>query len=200
MEIEIKLSPVTQAQFSALLSDPAVAPHLSLEPEITHMEAIYYDDIPGNLAQRKMTLRLRRENGVGICTFKAPAQGEFARLEVECPAETVEQGVQTLLEQGKLPFPAAALLSRMMLVPTCGARFVRRENRVTMEDVVFLLSWDQGELYAGDNTAPLSEIELEFCSGSVEALVREARRLMEVYGLPFCKDSKQKRAAALEDK
>ena len=197
MEIEIKLSPVTQAQFSALLSDPAVAPHLSLEPEITHMEAIYYDDIPGNLAQRKMTLRLRRENGVGICTFKAPAQGEFARLEVECPAETVEQGVQTLLEQGKLPFPAAALLSRMMLVPTCGARFTRVAHTLMQGDFACILSYDCGELFAGERTAPIAECEAELAAGTAQQLEAFFLPLAQQHGLPVCHQSKHARAKVL---
>lgn len=197
MEIEIKLSPVTQAQFSALLRDPAVAPHLSLEPELTHMEATYYDDAVGNLAQRKMTLRLRRENGVGVCTFKVPAQGEFARLEVECPAETVEAGVQTLLEQGKLPFPASALLSRMMLRPTCGARFTRIAHTLTQGDFACVLSYDCGELFAGERTAPIAECEAELVSGTAQQLEAFFLPLAAKHGLPVCHQSKHARAKAL---
>jgi inorganic triphosphatase YgiF len=64
MEIEIKLAPVTEAQFAQMLADLAVAPHLSMGEEVTQMEATYYDDIPGNLAQRKMTLRLRKDDAM----------------------------------------------------------------------------------------------------------------------------------------
>ena len=197
MEIEIKLAPVTEAQFNSLLEDPAVAAQLLLEEEVTRMEATYYDDIPGNLSQRKMTLRLRKENGKGICTFKAPAEGDFARMEVECEADTVEEGVQILLAEGKLPFPAAALLSRMMLVPTCGARFTRRAVRLEQEDFACILSYDSGELFAGEHTAPIAECEAELAAGTAAQLEAFFLPLAEKYCLPVCSKSKHARAREL---
>lgn len=197
MEIEIKLSPVTQTQFSALLADPAVAPFLSRAEETIHMEATYYDDIPGNLAQRKMTLRLRKENGKGVCTFKAPAEGEFARLEVECEADIMEEGVQILLDAGKLPFPAAALLSRMMLAPRCGARFTRRAVRLEQAGFACILSYDSGQLFAGDRSAPIAECEAELAEGTPAQLEGFFLPLAEKYGLPVCRKSKHARARAL---
>lgn len=197
MEIEIKLAPVTQAQFAGLLADPAVAPCLGQGEEVTRMEAVYYDDIPGNLSQRKMTLRLRKENGKGVCTFKAPAQGEFARTEVECEAETVEEGVQKLLAEGALPFPAAALLSRMMLVPQCGARFTRIAVPLVQADFACILSYDSGELFAGHRTAPIAECEAELAAGTAAQLEAFFLPLAEKHGLPVCKQSKHARARAL---
>ena len=197
MEIEIKLAPVTEAQFAQLLADPAVTPYLGLGGEVVRMEATYYDDIPGNLAQRKMTLRLRKEGDKSICTFKAPAEGAFARLEVECEAETVEEGVQKLLAQGKLPFPAAALLSRMMLMPQCGARFIRLAVPLAQGDFACTISYDCGQLFAGQRTAPIAECEAELTSGTPEQLEAFFLPLAEKYGLPVCKQSKHARAKAL---
>lgn len=197
MEIEIKLSPVTETQFSALLADPAVVPFLSLTEETFRMEATYYDDLPGNLAQRRMTLRFRRENGKGVCTFKAPAAGEFTRTEVECEAETAEEGIQKLLAEGALPFPAAALLSRMIPVPTCGARFTRVAYTLMQPDFACILSYDRGELFAGERTAPICECEAELVSGSAAQLEAFFLPLAEKYGLPVCKQSKHARAQAL---
>lgn len=197
MEIEIKLAPVTQAQFSALLADPAVAPYLSLTPETFSMEAVYYDDAPGNLAQRKMTLRLRKENGRSVCTFKAPAEGDFARTEVECEAASVEEGVEILLAEGRLPFSAAALLSRMMLRPTCGARFTRAAVTLVREEFACILSYDSGELFAGERRAPIAECEAELAAGTVEELEAFFLPLAEKYGLSVCRQSKHARARAL---
>lgn len=200
MEIEIKLAPVTEAQFHSLLADPAVASMRQSGEEAIRMEATYYDDIPGNLARQKMTLRLRKENGRGICTFKAPAQGEFARMEVECEADTVEEGVQTLLAAGKLPFSAAALLSRMMPVPTCGARFTRRAVRLEQEGFACILSYDSGELFAGENAAPIAECEAELAEGTAAQLEAFFLPLAEKYGLPVCRKSKHARARALMER
>lgn len=197
MEIEIKLAPVTEAQFLALLADPAVAALRVPGEEITEMEATYYDDAPGNLAQRSYTLRLRRENGRGVCTVKAPAEGEFARLEAECAADSVEEGICILLEQGKLPMPAAMVLSRMLPVPTCGARFTRRAIRLQQAGFACILSYDQGHLFAGERTAPLAECEAELTEGTAEALQAFFLPLAERHGLPVCRASKHARAMAL---
>ena len=202
MEIEIKLGPVNRETAARVFADPVLAPCLNAGT-MMNMHTVYYDDPARSLRRDRITLRLRKEGTRSVCTLKTGSideAGIATRLEIEQEADNINQGLAALMTHPELPQELKPRLLTGSFEPTCGARFVRRENRVTMEDVVFLLSWDQGELYAGENTAPLSEIELEFCSGSVEALVREARRLMEVYGLPFCKDSKQKRAAALEGK
>lgn len=196
METEIKLSPVAPAQVQALLTDPAVAPFLGAEQAV-QMHTIYYDDPADNLAQGHCTLRLRRENQRSVCTFKAPAEGKFSRLEVEAEADTIEAGVQALLRTGALPFFAAALLSRMQVVPTCGARFVRQAWRFSRGDFSCILSYDSGVLYAGTDTAPIREMEAELEAGTPALLTEFFLPLAERYALPLCHTSKHARALKL---
>ena len=200
MEIEIKLGPVNVETAARVFADPALEPCLG-PVSITGMHTVYYDTPDRRLRRERITLRLRKEGPRSVCTLKTGGEnleGLSQRVELEQEAPDLETGLRAILQMPELPAGVRPLLAAGSFAPTCGARFVRKEVRVTMEDVCFLLSFDQGELYAGDNTAPLGEIELELCDGSVEGLVREARRLMALYGLSYYPDSKQKRAAALE--
>lgn len=202
MEIEIKLGPVNRETAARVFADPVLAPCLG-PVTMMNMHTVYYDDFARTLRRDQITLRLRKEGPRSVCTLKTGTTDEnglASRLELEHEAPDLAHGLAALVLDPNLPRELAPRLLAAGFEPTCGARFVRKETLVTMEDVTFALSWDLGDLYAGENTAPLSEMELELRSGSVEGLIREARRLMEVYGLPFCSDSKQKRAAALEDR
>ena len=200
MEIEIKLGPVTKETAARVFADPLLAPCMG-PAAITGMHTVYYDTPDRILRREKVTLRLRKEGTRSVCTLKTGstgADGLSRRLELEREAADLPSGLAALLVLPELPEDLRPLLRSGKLEPTCGARFVRKEALVTTDNVVFALSHDIGELYAGENTEPLSEIELELRSGSPEALVAAARRLMAVYELPYCPDSKQKRAAALE--
>lgn len=202
MEIEIKLGPVNRETAARVFADPVLAPCMG-PAAMMNMHTVYYDDFARSLRRDRITLRLRKEGPRSVCTLKTGATDEnglACRLELEHEAPDLAGGLAALLTDPALPPELAPRLLAGGFAPTCGARFIRKEALVTREDVSFVLSWDLGDLYAGERTAPLSEIELELREGSAEGLIREARRLMEVYGLPFCPDSKQKRAAALEDR
>lgn len=199
MEIEIKLGPVNMETAARVFADPALAPCMG-PVIITGMHTVYYDDKHRTLRREHVTLRLRREGARSVCTLKTGGTGPDGvarRTELEAEAPDLMSGLAALVVKPEMPEEVRPLL-RGSLEPTCGARFVRKEARVTLPDVTFALSFDQGELYAGDNTEPLAEIELELVEGEPEALVREARRIMELYQLRYLPDSKQKRAAALE--
>lgn len=198
MEIEIKFGPVNRETAARIFADPA----LTLGPvTITGMHTVYYDTPDRTLRREQITLRLRKEGPRSVCTLKTGITGPDGvarRVELEQEAPDILSGAAGLLVMPGLPEEVRPFLRTGRFEATCGARFVRKEAEAVLEDVTFVLSHDQGELYAGDKTEPLSEIELELRSGTPEALVREARRLAEVYGLQLCPDSKQKRAAALE--
>jgi len=200
VEIEIKFGPVNRETAARIFADPALA----LGPvAITGMHTVYYDTPDRALRREQITLRLRKEGPRSVCTLKTGTigpDGVARRVELEQEAPDILSGAAGLLVMPGLPEEVRPYLRTGQFVATCGARFVRKEAEAVLEDVTFVLSHDQGALYAGDKTEPLSEIELELRTGTPEALVREARRLAEVYGLQLCPDSKQKRAAALEDR
>lgn len=156
------------------------------------MESTYYDTAAGDLSARRMTLRLRRENGQGVCTLKTPLD-DGSRGEWECPADSMDDGLRRLRAQG------APILSLCVgdLIPVCAARFTRRAVTVKTADGTAELALDEGVLLGGDRQIPLCEIEVELKSGSDEATAAFAEHLARIYGLHKETKSKFRRALAL---
>ena len=196
MEIEVKFSPADAGCFQAMLADRALsrpaAPLLRLE-----MKTIYYDDPAHILSAHGWTLRLRWENGRGVCTFKGRASG-LSRLELETAAETVEEGARQLALLPELPPQARTALRAERFLPVCGASFVRQVQKRQTEELTFFL-WDEGWLFRGEHSVPFTEAELELCSGTEQALSALAEEYRRRFGLAVCSRSKQQRAMALEE-
>ncbi len=195
MEIEIKLAPLAEEAAAAVFCDFALLPGEDPGRDI-RMETTYFDDPEGFFRRHRMTLRLRRENDVSICTFKTALDG-LSRLELEAPAATIQAGARELLAQEALPGEVRTALMGGRFVPVCGARFTRKTRRCAVEHTVFDLCFDQGILFCGAQSEPLCEIELELVEGDPALLQETARRLMAAYGVPLCACSKQQRALAL---
>ena len=195
MEIEIKLGPVQPDIAAEIFDDTALLPQAGGVERIP-MRTVYYDDGAGRLSAGHFTLRLRQENDLSVCTFKTPAKG-FARVELECAAQTVEEGAKTLSEHPELPREVADILREGVFFPRCGARFLRKTRLCRVRDASFHLCLDEGMLENGARSQPLCELELELAEGSAEELQRVAAALMERYGLQLCEKSKQQRAMEL---
>lgn len=158
------------------------------------METTYFDTADGALAARKITLRLRKENGVSICTMKTPLS-DGSRGEFECQACDIRQGLAML---AKLGAPAQILaLTQQELIPVCGAKFTRLATQVSTADGTAELALDRGVLLGGGQEMPLCEVEVELKTGSDEAVLALADALAEKYGLLPEKHSKFRRALAL---
>ena len=197
MEIEIKLGPVVPALAAAIFEDTALLPPAGPEERI-QMRTVYYDDPAGSFRKRKQTLRLRQENDLSVCTFKTALDG-LSRLELDCEAPDITTGASRLAQHPDLPEEARRDLLGGVFLPRCGAKFLRRTRLCKVEDALFHLCLDEGQLENGQLTIPLCEIELELAEGSAEGLLRTARQLMERYQLPLCEKSKQQRALELSE-
>lgn len=151
------------------------------------METTYFDTANRAFSTRKMTLRLRRENGISICTLKTPhprgGTGEW-----ECEAEDIIQGLTRLIASGA---PAeASQLAQAGLAPICGARFTRMAIVLPTADGTAELALDRGVLLGGGREAPLCELEVELKTGSDEATRILATQIAGQYALrtePFSK-------------
>lgn len=197
METEVKFSPVDERCFRAMLADRALSRPVTPLRRLK-METVYYDDPAHILSAHGWTLRLRRENGRGVCTFKGRASG-LSRLELETAAETVEEGARQLALLPELPPQARTALRAERFLPVCGASFVRQVQKRQTEELTFFLSWDEGWLFRGEHSAPFTEAELELCSGTEQALSALAEKYRRRFGLAVCSRSKQQRAMALEE-
>ena len=185
-EFELKYAASAQAQQAILAAFPNFR-------QIC-METTYFDTPHGDMAARKMTLRLRKENDETICTLKTPLP-DGSRGEWECPATDIEQGIAALLALG-----APDTLKQLTgggLIPVCGAAFTRCAIDLPTEDGSAELALDQGVLTGGGKQIPLREVEIELKSGSEEAALALAAQIAAAYSLQREPKSKFRRAMDL---
>ncbi len=160
------------------------------------METTYFDTPDGALAARRVTLRLRKENDICICTMKTPLP-DGSRGEWECQASDIFDGLSTLVSLGA-PIQVAAL-AQAGLQPACGARFTRLAAEVATADGTAELALDSGILLGGGKKTALCEVEVELKTGSDEAAQAFADALAAKYGLRPEHRSKFRRALALAE-
>lgn len=158
------------------------------------MESTYFDTPNGDLSQRHITLRLRKENDETVCTVKTPLP-DGSRGEWECTAADIAEGVGRLVALGAPEI--VAQLAEGGLIPKCGAQFTRFAVTVSTADGEAELALDSGILLGGIRQIPLCEIEVELKSGSDEAAVAFAQTIKAQYGLTEEHRSKFRRALAL---
>ena len=158
------------------------------------METTYFDTVDGALSAHKMTLRLRRENDIAICTLKTPLP-DGSRGEWECEADTIETGCAKLLTLG-----APTILHELAangLQIACGARFTRQATEIPTADGTAELAIDSGILLGGSKEIPLCEVEIELKTGSDAAVQVLANQIAAEFGLTEEPRSKFQRASAL---
>jgi len=185
METEIKLSPVDAAIASQVFADELLRPYLG-DARRSDMESIYYIDKYGLLGKMKAGLRIRQENGEGVCCLKVSRRTEGSakvREEYEVPAEDITEGVQKLCGLEEMPDELKAVLEGAELSPVCGCSFTRTEADYDHDGLQFVLSYDIGEYTKGELRAPLGEIELELKAGDIDALNALCDQLIRKYGL-----------------
>lgn len=158
------------------------------------MQTTYYDTPSGALSARRYMLRMRRENGVSICTLKTPGKGK-ERGEWELPCEEITSAVSELCKLGA-PADLVSLCAEG-LIPICGAAFTRQARILQMPDFVAELALDSGSLFGNGRQIPLQEIELELKQGSRNALDTFAEAFSAKYGLAPEEESKFARALSL---
>ena len=160
------------------------------------METTYYDTPDGALEKLHYTLRRRLENGVSVCTVKTPMPG-IGRGEWEIQCNSITEAIPELC---KLGAPDNLLtLTAQGVQPVCGARFTRRAVQMRCGSSDVELALDSGELFAGDKTQPLCEIEVELKNGSRDDAVLFANLLASQYDLVQEKKSKFRRALDLRE-
>ena len=184
-ELKFRATPDVQAE---------ILHHVTGEQTLLQMHTTYYDTPEGSLSARHYTLRRRMENGVSVCTLKAPARG-YGRGEWEVQCDSIEKAIPMLCELGA-PEDLQELTSGTV-IQVCGAKFTRIAKTVTFEDGVLELALDEGVLTGGGKEIPLCEVEMELKEGPPELADQYARILSVKYGLTPEKDSKFRRALAL---
>lgn len=185
-EFELKFAATTAVQ-------AAIRQEFSGFREIS-METTYFDTADGALSDRRVTLRLRKENETSICTLKTPLP-DGSRGEWECQADNITDGLNALVALGAPR--EVALLAEPGLQPVCGAKFTRLVAEVTTADGTAELALDSGVLLGGGKETTLCEVEVELKSGSDRATLAFAEGLAAKYNLQPESKSKFRRALDL---
>ena len=206
-EVEIKLDCPRQ-KVEAFLEHPVLhALDGHARPRKHRMVNIYYDTPDFLLRKSKVALRLRRIDNDWVQTLKAPGKrqgGLSSRKEWEMPVkgealelelfkDTEAEGIIEALREhgldGQLAPQFRVEFQRMawLLRP-----FPRTQPMFRAEVVL-----DRGEIIAGGQRAPVSEVEIELKHGHAKELSRVAEMLMRDIGLEEEPASKARRGYAL---
>ena len=194
MEIEVKYK---GEEGMDLFAHPLLALFLGPRKK-TPMSALYYDTPESGCAKAGFALRLRQEGPESVCTVKGGGvqDGVARRVEIEEKADTLDQGVQALLNRSDLPENWRDVL-RGPFQEKARMEFCRLSALFSRQGLVVEVCRDQGRIQAGDKEAPIDEWELELKEGPEEEFDTLRRELEKGLGLKGWEKSKFARAMEL---
>ena len=194
MEIEVKYK---GEEGMDLFAHPLLAPFLGPRKK-TPMSALYYDTPESGCAKAGFALRLRQEGPESVCTVKGGGvqDGVARRVEIEEKADTLDQGVQALLNRSDLPENWRDVL-RGPFQEKARMEFCRLSALFSRQGLVVEVCRDQGRIQAGGKEAPIDEWELELKEGPEEEFDTLRRELEKGLGLKGWEKSKFARAMEL---
>ncbi|SMH52652.1 CYTH and CHAD domain-containing protein [Azospirillum agricola] len=200
-ETELKLA-ARPEDLETLRAAPSIAARATAPAVTRTLESTYYDTEDGRLADRRVTLRVRRTGDGFVQTVKSAPDGDgLGRGEWECAVTAAEPDL-TLITDGEA-LDLLGPLTESELRPV----FTSVVERTSL-DVAFgegdgassiEIAFDRGEvrLPGGGATTPLSEVELELKSGSPAALYDLALELAKLAPLRLEIRTKAARGYAL---
>lgn len=219
MEIELKYS-VPSDKAEKILQD--MSEDFGSEIRSIPMEAIYYDTEDRALRERRLTYRIRREGNENVLTIKYGRGSDKGNsgmhkreeINVPVPADFMEKpGIDVLDDTpvykefdkavgGQYSDDLGIMLPLKPLVPVMAMTFLRKELMVLLTGGgKAILSYDEGNIVAGDKKAPISEVEVELFEGNEEDLAEFGEKLIQKYGIEPLNKSKYARGLKLlEDK
>lgn len=195
-EIELKLE-FAPGDAARILSHPALAE--VQEAKTREPISIYYDTPDDALRKAGVFLRVRATGEGYVQTIKT-ARGDaevFERNEWEQPVESHEPDLSGAAGTALEPLLTSEV--RAALVPRFHTRFRRKTYQLRRDGTAIELAIDQGEVTAGVEASPISEVELELQSGDKRELFNLARDLATCVPLTLAVKSKAERGFELLD-
>ena len=182
LEIELKFE-LTQRDVRRLCQTPAFKAMHTGAPKRKTLRATYYDTPDLKLAERNMSLRVRKESRHFVQCAKAKASsveaGSFARHEWEwrVAGPTLDPSILKR-DPGVKPLLKGINPQKLEAIFTTD---IRRQSRVlTMPTGARVkCDIDQGRIISGEREAPIYELELELVSGNVCDLLELGRMVTE---------------------
>ncbi len=195
-EVELKLA-IDPADLPKLKQHPLLR---AAKPSTTRLESTYFDTSDLRLAERDLTLRVRRAGRRHVQTVKSGSLrqiGLFDREESEHRVTEPSPDLGAIDDAGLRRAVGGALKSRP-LTPIFDTSVRRTKWRLgSGGNVQVEVDLDVGRFKAGEAEAPICEIELELKRGRPRDLIRLARTLGRTVPLRLDVGSKAARGFAL---
>ncbi|WP_027582923.1 CYTH and CHAD domain-containing protein [Bradyrhizobium sp. Ai1a-2] len=178
-EIELKLL-VDADRMADFNAAPIIATNARNKGTRKHLKSVYYDTPERTLRRNGLSLRVRQTGARFVQTVKAEFTDDpLRRGEWEANVPSILPDVDLAM-----PFIAPKLradLKRHQLEAVFTADIHRHARIVELPSGTIEVAFDQGSLKSGDQSMPVSEIELELKAGSASAIYDLALRLAD-YG------------------
>jgi len=200
-EIEYKLLATPDAA-ARIAGAPAVA-EMAEGPACTRrLRSVYHDTAGGALAAAGIALRLRHDGTGWVQTVKAARSldgGLSTAAESEIALGEGRVDLAVIPDPG-LRETVAGLLGTQTLAPVFASEITRTARRLAVPGLGRVeMAIDQGEIRAGELSAPLTEIEFELMEGSPRAVFAAVRRIVQPADLRPSTLSKAARGALLAE-
>ncbi|MFO7910247.1 CYTH domain-containing protein [Halomonas sp. BLK-85] len=160
----------------------------------------YYDTPEGLLAEQRVALRLRHDDGQIVQTVKTAGMGGgglSTRGEWEWPLEAATLDIEGL--KGLPPFAAIGPERLAELAPQLETNFLRTRWEIEHSGNRVEVALDEGEIVSGQHTTPIRELELELKSGHPDALWELATLIAKATPLRPSDSSKAARGRCLAE-
>lgn len=196
-EIEIKLAVRSEDVLTDILDDERLKKDFG-HYTIISMNADYYDTKDLDLLRHNFVIRIRKENGVYVCTLKKRTKeldsGVLVREEwnKEIPAKNIKLDY----------FPEAkdemaAIIGDKELVKIVETDFIRRTLDIEFQSSVLEMAVDYGKIISGGHEVPIMEIEIELKKGIEADIVPFIEEYLKDYNLKVETESKFSRGVDL---
>lgn len=189
MEIELKLS-IAASDVITLRNLPLLQQNAPLPPLTEHLFSTYFDTPDLMLKQHRSALRVRKTPTAWVQTLKGGGDataGLHQRHEWECEVAGPVLALELLLPLIDQPEVQAILAQpglAQRLQPLFTTDFERTAWMLHLaQDTVVELALDQGQVSAGQASAPICEIELELKQGQLPVLLDFSQQLRQLLPL-----------------
>jgi inorganic triphosphatase YgiF len=195
-EIELKFL-VDEPVFKASQQWPALGLG-GRRPPARRLRTVYFDTVQGDLARRKMVLRMRGARRGYVMSLKWSggfAGSLFERGEIEVPSAS--DVPDTALFGPEAASLIEGAIAGRGLAAVYATDIKRMVHRVRSETSDIEVAFDSGVILAGDVSEPVREIELELKAGDVADLYRLGISLAEQFQVRLGSLAKSDRGAML---
>lgn len=166
-------------------------------PRVERQISVYFDTPKGKLRRQGWILRVRQHDEGWTQTIKrgAGSAGLFDRDEWEAPVDGLRPDLAAIQATPLGDLVGARQFAH--LVPLFRSDIERKNWVVERGAETIEISWDEGQLEAGDRSEPVGELELELKTGEVGALFATARQIARRIPIRLGVATKSERGFAL---